>query len=152
MARKKYGAALFTLMCCGWALAADHADNGVPVKWAFDDPALEWGPCPEFMPEGCVIAVLHGDPAQKNADVFFKVPAETKVPRHTHTSAERMVLVAGELRVTYDGHDTVVMTPGSYAYGPPELPHDAVCMGTEACVLAIAFEQPIDAFPVATGE
>ena len=36
---------------------------------------LKWGPCPPFLPKGCGSAVLHGDPAKDNADVFFKVPA-----------------------------------------------------------------------------
>ena len=27
-----------------------------------DDPAVVWGPCPAFLPKGCGLAVLHGDP------------------------------------------------------------------------------------------
>ena len=41
------------------------------------DAELQWEPCPEFFPVGCQIAVLHGDPAQRNADVFFRVPARS---------------------------------------------------------------------------
>lgn len=113
----------------------------------FQDPTLEWGPCPAFLPEGCAIAVLHGDPAKENADIFFKVPANSSIARHWHTSAERMVLVSGELHVTYDGQETTVLKPGTYAYGPAKLPHKAFCAGDEPCVLAIAFESPVDAFP-----
>ena len=40
------------------------------------DPTLDWGPCPAFIPQGCEIAVLHGDPGKANTDVFFKVPAQ----------------------------------------------------------------------------
>ena len=148
----KFIAAFLIVSCSANMLLAGPSMAEAPVKWSHDDPDLQWGPCPEFMPEGCAIAVLHGDPAKKNADIFFKVPAGAIVPRHTHTSAERMVLVAGALRVNYDGHDPVDMNPGTYAYGPPELPHSAVCTGTQACVLAIAFEQPIDAFPHGPGD
>lgn len=109
------------------------------------DPGLAWGPCPAFLPEGCAIAVLHGDPSQDNADIFFKVPAKSIVPRHWHTSAERMVLVSGELHVTYDGQAAVILTPGTYAYGPAKLPHSATCESDVPCVLAIAFESPVDA-------
>lgn len=112
----------------------------------FDDPALQWGSCPAFMPEGCAIAVLHGDPSKDNADVFFKVPAGAHIARHWHTSAERMVLVSGELRVTYDGQDESVLKVGTYAYGPARLPHAADCVSEAPCVLAIAFESPVDAF------
>ena len=117
----------------------------VPQTRTADDAALKWGGCPDFMPKGCGIAVLHGDPAQNNADVFFKVPANAEIPRHWHTSAERMVLVAGELHVRYDGHPAVVMKPGTYAYGPARLPHTARCGTSGPCVLFIAFEAPVDA-------
>lgn len=112
----------------------------------FDAPSLQWGPCPAFMPEGCAIAVLHGDPSKDNADVFFKVPAGSRIVRHWHTSAERMVLVSGELHVTYDGQDESVLKVGTYAYGPAHMPHAAECVSKAPCVLAIAFESPVDAF------
>ncbi len=112
------------------------------------DAALKWGPCPPFLPKGCGIAVLHGDPAKDNVDVFLKVPAKSTLPLHWHTSAERMVLVAGELHVTYEGQKTAVMKAGTYAYGPAKRPHKAVCAGAIACVLFIAFESPLDAVPV----
>jgi quercetin dioxygenase-like cupin family protein len=56
-----------------------------------------------------------------------------------------MVLVAGELHVTYDGHATAVLKPGTYAYGPPGMPHRAECSEAGPCVLFIAFESPVDA-------
>ncbi len=111
------------------------------------DTQLKWGPCPAFIPEGCEIAVLHGDPAKPNADIFFKVPADFTIPPHWHTSAERMVLVSGELQVTYDGQETTTLKPGTYAYGPAKLPHSAYCLKGTACVLFIAFEAPVDAVP-----
>jgi quercetin dioxygenase-like cupin family protein len=91
--------------------------------------------------------VLHGDPAKANADVFFKVPANFTIPSHSHTSAERMVLVSGELSVTYEGQPTVVLKPGMYAYGPARRMHKAVCGNATPCVLFIAFDAPVDAVP-----
>jgi quercetin dioxygenase-like cupin family protein len=115
---------------------------------SFDDPRLEWGPCPEFLPDGCAIAVLHGDPAAPNADIFFKVPGGAEIARHRHTSVERMVLVSGELEVTYDGQEAVVLRPGDYAFGPAGLPHSANCADGDPCILMIAFEEPVDAIAV----
>lgn len=111
------------------------------------DPNLEWGPCPEFMPQGCAIAVLHGNPAEPNADIFFRVPANAVIPLHWHTSAERMVLVSGEMQVSYAGQDPVLLTPGTYAYGPPKAAHGATCRDAGPCVLFIAFNEPVDAIP-----
>lgn len=144
-----FAASLFVCLGSGFALAeppAQPADGSTALTWRADDPGLTWGPCPAFLPEGCAIAVLQGDPSAANADVFFRIPGGSRIVRHWHNSAERMVLVAGEMKVTYDGHPTATLTPGSYAYGPARLPHSAECVGDTSCVLAIAFEQPVDAF------
>jgi quercetin dioxygenase-like cupin family protein len=119
----------------------------VALAATFGDAALKWVPCPPFIPKGCEIAVLHGDPSKPNVDVFFKVPENFTIPRHTHTSAERMVLVSGELTVSYEGQAPTVLKTGSYAYGPAKLPHSAVCAKGAPCVLFIAFESPMDAIP-----
>src|SRR5687767_13229936 len=88
------------------AAAANAAapSGGEPaLARAAADPDLQWGPCPEGMPEGCGIAVLHGDPAKPNADIFLRVPGGAAIPPHAHSSAERMILVSGELEVKYQG-------------------------------------------------
>ena len=134
------------LLCSGLTLAQTPPAEPALAR-TFDDAALEWGPCPSFLPEGCAIAVLHGDPAKENADIFFKVPGKSTIDRHWHTSAERMLLVSGELHVTYDGQEPAIIKPGAYAYGPARTPHKALCASIEPCVLFIAFEAPVDAFP-----
>ncbi|MEB8329091.1 cupin domain-containing protein [Flavobacteriaceae bacterium KMM 6897] len=116
------------------------------------DADIQWGPCPPFMPEGCGIAVLHGDPAKNNVDIFFKVQANSDIPKHWHNSAERMILVSGKLFVTYDGEKEVVMNTGSYAFGPASKPHVARCGDDGPCVIFIAFEEPLDAFPIVEKE
>jgi quercetin dioxygenase-like cupin family protein len=131
---------------------AQSPDQEPALAWTADDAQLKWGPCPSFLPTGCGIAVLHGDPAKNNFDVFLKVPARSKLPLHWHTSAERMVLVAGELHVTYEGQKTAILKPGTYAYGPAKRGHDAVCASTVSCVLFIAFESPLDAVPIESKE
>ncbi|MGH8251720.1 MAG: cupin domain-containing protein [Steroidobacteraceae bacterium] len=117
-----------------------------------DDASLQWGPCPAFLPEGCGIAVLHGDPSKPNVDILFRVPGKSEIPLHTHTSAERMILVAGELHVTYQDQETARLTAGMYAYGPPTRPHSAACISDVPCVLFIAFEAPLDAIPSGTAK
>ena len=130
--------------CCA-AQAQERA-----LTLSANDAGVKWGACPSFLPAGCALAVLHGDPSKPNADVFLKVPGKTTLPMHIHTSAERMLLVAGELHVTYEGQKMSVMKPGTYAYGPAKAPHKAYCASSKPCVLFIAFEGPVDAIPVAT--
>ncbi len=139
---------LLTLGLTGATPAGAEQATELAVSWTADDPGLEWGPCPPFLPEGCVIAVLHGDPAQDNVDIFFKLPPGSKFPLHWHTSAERMVLVAGELHVTYEGQETAILKTGTYAYGPARKKHQGACVSEQPCILFIAFESPLDAIPV----
>jgi quercetin dioxygenase-like cupin family protein len=138
-------AALLALGLAGAPASAQDAVSEQAVARKADDRSLDWGPCPPFMPAGCALAVLHGDPSKPNADLFFRVPAGARLPVHWHTSAERMVLVSGELRVTYEGQEPVVLMPGAYAYGPPRRPHGGDCLSATPCTLFIAFEEPVDA-------
>ena len=118
-----------------------------PLSRAASDPALQWGPCPPGMPEGCGIAVLQGDPAKPNADIFLRVPGGSAIPPHAHSSAERMILVSGELEVKYQGAPQTTLKATDYAYGPANLPHRANCRSEAACILFIAFEGPVDLKP-----
>lgn len=115
------------------------------------DKNLVWLPAPDFLPK-CTFTVLHGDMSQPNLDVFFKVPANTEVPKHWHHSQERMVLISGEMEVTYEGEPTQLMKTGSYAYGPAKKPHSAKCLDKGPCVLFIALVEPFDAIPIASKE
>ena len=138
------------LLASGLVGAPASAQDSHPQAIArnADDADIAWGPCPEFMPVGCALAVLRGDPSKPNADVFFKVPAGSSLPVHWHTSAERMVLIAGELHVSFEGQQPTVLEPGTYAYGPAGRPHGGACVSTTPCVLFIAFEAPVDAVAV----
>ncbi|MCP9816718.1 cupin domain-containing protein [Synechococcus sp. GreenBA-s] len=113
------------------------------------DQEVTWGPCPAFLPKGCGLAVLNGDPAKPNADVLLKVPGGSVLAHHKHTSPERIVLLSGEMTVRYDGQQAVRLRPGTYAYGPAGLAHVATCVSKHPCVLFIAFIEPVDAIPVA---
>lgn len=138
------------LMSISYSASAENSSTESALAYTFKDPQLKWGPCPPFLPKGCEIAVLHGDPSKPNVDVFFKVPAGSTIPSHTHTSAERMVLVSGQLDVTYEGQPAAKLKVGTYAYGPAKKPHTAVCAKGAPCVLFIAFESPLDATPTDT--
>ncbi|HRQ63834.1 MAG TPA: cupin domain-containing protein [Xanthomonadaceae bacterium] len=143
--------ALYCLLWCAMvALPLPVLADGEAFTREAGSPELDWGPCPEFFPEGCAIAVLQGDPAQHNADILIRFPGQSEIPHHWHSSAERMVLISGELLVDYDGQEPVVMRAGTYAYGPARLPHDGHCRSEEDCVLFIAFEGPVDAISSST--
>ncbi|WP_037318863.1 cupin domain-containing protein [Salegentibacter sp. Hel_I_6] len=143
--KPKHYCLLLTFLLSFGIYAQETSENS--INFTKSDKELEWGPCPEFMPDGCNVAVLHGNPAEKNADIFFKIPAYAEIPAHTHTSPERMILISGKLEVTYEGEQTKTLKEGSYAYGPANKAHSAKC-GDAPCVLFIAFEDPVDAIAV----
>lgn len=125
---------------------APPADGGPPLAVAASDPSVKWGPCPPvFSKPGCEITVLHGDPAKAGADVLLRIPGGYAIPAHRHTSAERMILVSGELEVRYQGHPAATLAAGNYAYGPAGLAHEGSCKSAEPCTLFIAFDGPVDA-------
>ena len=129
------------------AAAGNTGSAEAPLAKAASDSSLQWGPCPAPMPAGCQLAVLHGDPAKPNADVFLRVPGGAEIPPHSHSSAERMILVSGTLQVHYQGHPEATLQTGSYAYGPARMPHQATCAAGAPCTLFIAFEGPVDLQP-----
>jgi len=129
-----------------FALADTPAQKPAQV-FSNNDAQLKWGSCPAFIPKGCEVAVLHRDLWKNNADIFLRVPANFTIPRHWHTSPERIVMVSGQLEITYDGQAPTVLKPGMYAYGPAKLPHKASCANGDPCVLFIAYEGPIDTVP-----
>lgn len=126
------------------ALAQSETLKELPPTWAPGDSKLKWGGCPEGLPKGCQLAVLNGDPAKPGADVFLKLPAKSKVPPHKHTSVERIVIVEGDVSITYDGLKPVTFKRGTYHYGTAGAVHEASCISAQPCVLFISFEQPVD--------
>jgi quercetin dioxygenase-like cupin family protein len=129
------------------AVAVVPDPENTPLAIKVDDPSLNWGPCPPVFPRGCRVTVLRGDPAKPGADLFVQVPAAYRIPPHTHTSAERMVLVTGELEVQYQGRSAVVLQAGQYAYGPAKVPHAARCRSEVPCTLFVAYDSEVDALP-----
>ena len=148
MFKHLYVAASLSVLLGSGAALAQSPEGERALAWAHEDAGLTWAPCPEFLPKGCAIAVLHGDPTKDNADILIRVPAGAQIPFHWHTSAERMVMVSGELEVTYEGQEATALKPGTYAYGPAKRPHKGRCTGSVPCVLFVAFESPVDAVPV----
>lgn len=113
-----------------------------------DNKDLKWLPAPDFFP-GCSFTILHGDISKPNLDFFFKIQPNTPVVNHTHNSAERMILMSGDLEVQYEGEEPVVLKAGAYAYGPAGKPHRAKCLDNGPCVLFVAMVDPFDAVPIA---
>ena len=121
------------------------------ISKTINDPDIIWNPAPDFFP-GCSFTILHGDISKPNLDFFFKVEPNTEIITHTHDSAERMVLISGELEVQYEGENPQILKAGTYAYGPASKPHRAKCLNSGQCVLFIAMIEPFNAEPITKKE
>lgn len=125
----------------------DGMSNEMSIAKTINDNDLKWNPAPDFFP-GCSFTILHGDITEPNLDFFFKVEPNTEVITHTHNSPERMILISGEMEVTYENEPTTLLKSGTYAYGPAGKPHKAKCLNKGPCVLFIAMVSPFNAVPI----
>ena len=123
----------------------DHIE--MSIAKTIHDTDIIWNPAPDFFP-GCSFTILHGDIEKPNLDFFFKVEPNTDIINHTHNSPERMILITGELEVTYEGEKSQILKAGTYAYGPSRKAHKAKCLDRGPCVLFIAMVEPFDAVPI----
>lgn len=115
-----------------------------PPAFTPTDKKLKWSACPAGLPKGCQLAVLQGDPEKPGADIYLRLPPKSKIPAHKHTSSERIVVMQGDITVTYEGLKPMKVRSGTYTYGPAEAVHEAACVSTQPCVLFISFEKPVD--------
>ena len=127
---------------CG-VLSSESTEKA--LAYSYDDENLKWVKCPPFLT--CEFAPLNGALGTPNNDVFIRFPSKAKIPFHTHTSTEHMVLIEGEFHKTYVGQDKVVLKAGDYAYGPGNLAHDGYCASEDACIMFVAYETAVDAVP-----
>lgn len=71
---------------------------------------------------------------------------------HNHTAGFHGLLVAGSFTNVYQGDpNPVPMTPGSYWFTPPGMPHANTCVSAEPCVIYGQFTGPFDSVPVEEG-
>lgn len=138
---------LFLLSISLLAQDKELMKNEMSITKTIHDSDIIWNPAPEFFP-GCSFTILHGDITKPNLDFFFRIEPNTDVIYHTHNSAERMVLISGELEVQYEGEKPQILKEGTYAYGPANKPHRAKCLNSGQCVLFIAMIDPFDAVPI----
>jgi quercetin dioxygenase-like cupin family protein len=89
--------ALALLVLASAALPAGAADT---PHGMFTPSEIKWGDAPPMVPKGAKLAVLYGDP---NKDGMFvvrvKLPANYRVPAHSHPTDEVVTVLSGTLFV-----------------------------------------------------
>ena len=93
---------------------------------------LKWIESPAM--KGAKQAVLWGDPTKGAYGTLRSIPGGTALGVHTHTHAQRVVLVSGTIEFNMEGEPKKDLGPGSYVSIPGGAPHDATCKAGADCV------------------
>lgn len=110
---------------------------------------LKWSPMAGL--EGAEQSPLWGDPTKEAHGIFYKWPAGTKVPLHTHTFGDRGVVISGTMTLAVDGAPPKKLPPGSYFSLAGGTKHATGCEDGAPCVFFIQREGLFDAVMVEAG-
>jgi quercetin dioxygenase-like cupin family protein len=101
-------------------------------NWAKDDPSVAhrsaW---PVYAATG----------ATDSAVTYFEIDAGKHIGRHTHDTAETVLLLKGSGRAIVDSEERAI-SPGDLVHVPAQVPHDVVNEGDETLELVGFFAKP----------
>jgi len=107
--------------------------------------AMTWKDNPAI-PKGGEVAVLQGDPTKAEVIVQrVKLPANYKVPPHTHPYAENVTVISGRVGLgmgeKFDAKEGDMVTAGAFFSQPAKHAH-YVWTGSEGAILQVQFTGP----------
>jgi len=116
------------VLVAGGAAVVGAADKGTvtaasELKWV-DNPAMK----------GAKQAVLWGDPAKGPYGVLKSIPGGTMMGLHTHSNAQKAIVVSGTVEFNMDGEAKKELTAGSFVSIPAAAAHDVTCKPGADCV------------------
>ena len=87
--------ALVTLVYGAPPVGSADAPHGM-----YTPDTIKWGDAPPNLPKGAKLAVLYGDPGKDGLFVIrAKLPANYKIPAHSHPTDEIVTVLSGTLMV-----------------------------------------------------
>jgi quercetin dioxygenase-like cupin family protein len=108
---------------------------------------VKWVDAPKFLPQGAKIAVLEGNPAEKGPfTIRVKMPANYKIPAHSHPSDEHVVVLSGALYMgtgdKLDMEKSTALKVGGFGLMPAKKNHYAFTK--DATTLLVYGTGPVD--------
>jgi len=103
---------------------AQHHSQHVEVNV----PDITFRDGPPSLPKGSQVAVLYGDPAKEGMFVMrLKLPANYRIPPHTHPGDEVVTVISGEFRIgmgrQFDAAVTKPIAAGGVVAMSPGMEH-----------------------------
>lgn len=131
------GKVLVAMLATGVVTAASDGPKMTVVQTA----ERHWKPKPA-LPPGAFGANLWGDPATGPYGFVGKFPLNFRVPLHSHTNDVRVVMLKGNMVISYPGEPDVEIAEGGYFLLPAKRAYVATC--AKGCEF-LAFDQlPFD--------
>jgi Cupin domain len=129
---------LLWLALLAWASTAFGAE-GLTV---LTPDGVGWVECGADWPKGCEAALVAGDPAKGTSFWYCRAPKGYLFPRHSHTGAERIVVLRGRISGGVDGGNKTMAAPGMYLGFDGGAVHWARC--EDDCLMYIIHDGPYD--------
>ena len=109
--------------------------------------SIKWSPAPAGLPQGAKVALLQGNPTAPGRYVIrVQLPANYKIPLHSHSTAMDVTVVSGTLYVanaqTFDKKKAFAIKPGDFYHLPALAPQ--LSFTTNETVLEIHGEGPYE--------
>ena len=142
------GAALSVCLVGKAGLAQDTGavDRHEPGKQVVNIPydAVKWQKLmPELGERSPETAILHVDPQTKATQMLLRVPKDTHVPLHWHSTNETHTVVKGTFIVECDGQREV-LNQGSFNFMPAKMHHEAWTRPDEGALVFVTLSGAFD--------
>ena len=107
---------------------------GTPASAQMNPDQLEWGPPPEGLPPGALLAVLSGDPGKEGLfTIRLRFPKGYRIMPHRHPSDELVTVIAGELGLgmgrSFSEKKATTLVKDGYAVAAANMDHYAFTKG-----------------------
>ena len=89
-------------------------------------------------------ALENGDPDTGPSTFLLKAPPGCRVAAHYHTAEEQLIVIQGSVLTGMKGMRSVTLTAGGFAVMPSKAVHSFSCVGADACLMVVTFNQKYD--------
>jgi quercetin dioxygenase-like cupin family protein len=89
-------------------------------------------------------ALENGNPDTGPSTFLLKAPPGCRVAAHFHTAEEQLIVIQGSVSTGMKGMRSVTLTAGGFAVMGAKAIHWFSCLGTDACLMAVTFNQKYD--------
>lgn len=93
----------------------------------------------------CLLSATEtGDPATGPSTIILRAAPKCRVPWHTHTAEEQLMVNQGSVRTEMEGMPAETLHAGGFAMMPSKVTHRFSCESKTECILFVTFDRKYD--------